>query len=305
MRIREMFQLVGDTLESWVDPLFVCTSNVSGEEPTYLWRNARTIKSQLEFLRISPELCSKIDGIFRFNSSIELLERDRDHINSAIQEIKLSLFIMKSMYQSLCFEQNTFGFDVKLPPNTSLSELSDCAKDLNIIFSQCPLLHTEDEEIQLHGVDIGSIWLTFVIVGAGAATTSYVIKNIAAMVDKILVIREHAAVCKRQEEAARQAKLKNDLLQSVIESNKTIIKSLTQNAVEEMAQENQIQSPEEIAQIRASFDMLRKWINKGIKICAAIDAPEEIKAVFPPLETQALPDLNIKELASHKDSAGS
>lgn len=79
------------------------------------------------------------------------------------------------------------------------------------------------------------------------------------------------------------------------------MKDLTAKTAEELAQGKNITSPEDIERIRMSLDVLMDWSQRGMEIYAAIDSPEEIKAAFPSLETQALPNILTKELEPHKE----
>lgn len=302
MRVREMFYLVNHALEAWVNPIATEQKGSGGTIVSYSCKNAPALVRLLEPLRPFPEIETQIEIIYSTHNTFykgvtgAFTPSEWNQVCSALQKIKSSLTTMQSMCAALGLDQNSLGFDIKLPPNISLAELSECSKDLNNIFAQCPLLHKDNEDIKLHGVDIGSIWLTFTVICAGSATGFYILKNLAAMVDEIIAIREHMAILKRQEEMARQAELKNEALQSVVSINKEITKSLMQNAAERLAAKNEITAPEDIECIRGTLDMLKEWVDKGMEVYAAIDTPSEIKAVFPPLERQALPKFEIKEL---------
>lgn len=308
MRVQEMFYLVNHALENWDDPTFVAHKNRSGEAVAYSCANAPKLVELFEPLRPFSEINEQIEIIYSTHDTFykgspgAFTPDEKNKICFAAQKIKSNLLTMRSMCEALGLEQDSSGFDIKLPPNMSLAELSECTKDLNNVFVQCPLLHNEQEEIKLRGVDVGSVWLTFTIVGATAATCFYVANNLAAMVDKIIAIREHMAVLKQQEELARQAGLKSDALQTIVDANKEITKSLVQSAAEELAAKNDITTPDDIEHIRGPLDMLRAWIDKGMEVYAAVDAPDEVKAAFPPLEMQALPNFETKELEAHKNS---
>ena len=306
MRVHEMFYLVNTALETWVEPSF-SERKVGSEVVSYSCQNAGKIVSLLNPLMPFPIIKEHINTIYSTHDTFykgapgALTKDEKNKIAVSMQKIKSILLTIQSMCEALGVELDSCGFDIKLPPNMALSELSECTKDLNHVFTQCPLLHSDDEQIQFRGVDVGSMWLTFAIIGAGSATAFYILKNIAAMVDSILVIRSHAAVCKQQEELVRQAKLKNDMLQTIVDANKQAIKTLTRKAAEELAAENNLTSNDDIAHIEGSLNKLKEWIDKGLEVYAAVDAPKEVKAVFSPLEMQSLPDFEVKGLEAHKD----
>ena len=300
MRVQEMFYLVNCALESWVDPIFNERKNRSGEISAYYCKNAAALVALLEPLKPFPEIKQQIDIIYSTDDTFykgtpgALTPDEKSKISMASQKIKSSLLVMQSMCEALGLERDSTGFDIKLPPNMTLSELSQCTRDLDNAFSKCPLLNSKEEEVRLRGVDVGSMWLTFTIIGACAATGFYIAKNLAAMVSHVMTIRNQAAVCKQYEELVRQSKLKNDQLAKIIESNQAVVKELTHNIARQLA-------TEKVEQIRVSLDILKEWTDKGMEVYAAVEAPKEIKGAFPPLEMQALPDSMMKELNAHRE----
>lgn len=307
MRVQEMFYIVNHALEIWVNPAFDEHKNRSGETVAYSCRNAAELVALLEPLKPFSEINEQIEIIYSTHDTFykgtpgALTPDEKNKVCVAAKKIKSSLLTMQSMCAALGLERDSSGFDVKLPPNMTLSELSKCTKDMDNAFSKCPLLRCEDEEIRLRGVDVGSMWLTFTIIGACAATGFYIAKNLAAIVSHVMVIRNQATICKQYEELVRQSTLKNDLLQKLIESHHTVIKELTKNVAEELAAENNITDHEKVEQIRLSLDIFKEWMDKGMEIYAAVEAPKEIKAAFPTLEMQALPDFMTKELQAHQE----
>lgn len=307
MRLHEIYCLVRDTINNWEEPYMSELATSAQRSSLYVCYNPQAIKTMLEPLRIIPSISALIDKVylslpgFTIMKKVRMTPQEKAEFTALMRQIHDKLSVMLEMCDVLELEQNSSGFDIKLPPNITLSDLSQCTKDLNNVFTQCPLLHNKEEEIKLRGVDIGSMWLTFMIVGACAATTSYIVNNIAAMVDKIIAIRNHISVCEQHEELTRQVKLENEMLQSVVEANKTIIKALTRNAAEELAAENNITSTEDIERINGSLKILKEWMDKGMEVYAAVDAPKEVKAVFPPLEMQMMSYSKTEKLSSRND----
>lgn len=301
MRTQEMFYIVNRALDYWIDPEFE-EHRKNGSVESYSCKNASQVVLLLNMLAPFESIKSKIDKIYSINKTFysgkpgALTPQEQRDIESAMAQIKRELQTMRSTCEALGVERESSGFDIKLPPGMTLAELAECTKDLNNVFSQCPLFQNDNEEIRFHGVDVGSAWLTFTVVGAGVALTFYVINNLAAVVDRLMTIREHCAVCRQQEELARASKLKNELLESIVEANKAIIKQQMQTVAEELADKEQINNPEAIERIRGSMELLKKWLDRGMEVYAAIDAPSEVKSAFPPVERQSLPDTLVKAL---------
>ncbi len=183
------------------------------------------------------------------------------------------------------------GIDIKLPPNISLTEISKCTKDLNTIFTTCPLITANDGSVSFSAVDVGSVWFSFIV---GGASVVVILHSIAALVDKALIIRSHHLTTKEQMEKIKTLEMGNDMLESAKELNDSICKKLLNKVSSELAAENNINDPEDIARLKNSLQLLSEWMTKGMEVYASIQAPSEIKAVFPSVEKQALPDGAIK-----------
>ena len=116
------------------------------------------------------------------------------------------------------------GFDVKMPQFESIEEFADCMKDLNFIFNNCAYLKSDSADIKFGSVDVGSVWITFLIVGAGAAT---IVSNLAKIVDMSVKIKSHLSTVKMQEEALRSVELNIDVLTVVLDALKKTNKVIT------------------------------------------------------------------------------
>ena len=70
----------------------------------------------------------------------------------------------------------------------------------------------------------------------------------------------------------------------------------------ELAEEHNISDPEDLGRLRNSIQLMADWMDKGMEVYASIQAPEETKAVFPPIEKQTLPEGIIGLLTEGTDS---
>ena len=185
------------------------------------------------------------------------------------------------------------GIDIKLPPNISLIEISKCTRDLNTIFTTCPLITANDGSVSFSAVDVGSVWFSFIV---GGASVVAILHSIAALVDKALIIRSHYLTTKEQMEKIKTLAMGNEILESATKLNDSIGKELLNKVSSELASKNNITNPEDIERVKNCLKSLSDWMTKGLEVYASIEAPSEIKAVFPPVEKQALPDSAIKLL---------
>ena len=169
----------------------------------------------------------------------------------------------------------------------SLAELSKCTRDLDLIFSICPLFSNQSGTISFSAVDVGSVWLTFIVGGVAAVG---ILKLVAELVDKAIIIRSHQLSAKEQEERIRTLKLGNDVLEQSAAVYKNIGKELLNQTARDLAEEHDINNPEDFERLKTTIQLLSDWMTKGLEVHASIQAPPEVKAVFPPIEKQALPE---------------
>lgn len=197
---------------------------------------------------------------------------------------------------SVCEEAGTsqtdgWGFDIKMPPVDDFSEFAGYINDFNRFLSQCPYLKFEDESISFKKVDLGSIWLEFLInnpIGATAAGVgaSKLLLNLIKIVDECVKIKSHIITCKQQEEMMRSAKIKNDALENLIEQNNKLIEIISINCAEELSEklgkpENEHDYNETKNSLAFSLRLLSKLMANGLEICASIDSSQEVKDLFP------------------------
>lgn len=305
MRLQEMYYLICNAIENWVEPQFTEHKSDYKQDIIYSCDNAQAIVRLLEPLRILPSVNEEIDVIFSCSKRFALdprpyiLPKNVDPIRIHMRSIKDNLRAMVDMCETLGVEPHSDGFDVKLPTNITLEELADCTKDLSTIFAQCPLLQHEDGQISLQGVDVGSSWLTFIIRGTGL---SVILQNLASLVDKVVHIRSHWLTCKQQEEECKKLGIANEVLEGMVTAHNAVLKKVQENIVEELSAQNNVTEPEDKARLNYSIDLMHKMMDKGLEIYAAIGSADEVKAAFPAVEKQTLPEGLPKLLESAEET---
>lgn len=299
MRLSETYYIVKNALDHWIEPNFQELKQRGGMPSLYGCAEMIDIFKLLEPIRFLPDVDECLYIIESISPSLaerKTLYMDSDARNkivSSLNMLNIKLEAMRSMCETLGIERDSDGFDIKLPPNIELADAAQCMEDLDILFSKCHIF-PDDTQIKFSGVDIGSVWMTFVVIGAGAVAT---IRIIAELVDKAIAIRSHALAYKQEEEKFRTLKLENDVLEHVIHAHSVALKKITEDIVEELSEYNGVTEHEDQERIRMSVERLEKWIGRGMEIHASINAPKETKLLFPPIERQSLPQEIIKALA--------
>ena len=291
MRLQEVYAICQNVQSSWCDLSFE-EKKSAGNITYYKLSNADCVRELLynlepitSFLENIEEVRKTSVGFTQPTVEINLDLRAKNTLTTEYQRLMNKVITITELFDSLNYSQTINGIDIKMPPQLSLSDFSKCTKDLNTIFSTCPLFSQTDNTITLSAVDVGSIWLSFVI---GGTTIATVLNMVAALVDKALIIRSHYLTTKEQVEKVRTLKLGNDMVERMEQDFETIGKKLIETHSEELCKQYDIKDPEDFERMKNSLNLLTDWMNKGMEVYASIKTPNEVKCVFPPIETQLL-----------------
>lgn len=196
-------------------------------------------------------------------------------------------------------DEELSGFDVKLPKFNDLGEFAKCLNDLDFIIKQCPYLQNDDSEIKFDSVDIGSTWLTFMIVGASA---TMILSNLSKLVDMAVKIKSHVVTVRMQEEALRSMELRNEIAAELTDAFKKANKTIVDQCIGDMKNElGELKDGEEEGKAEKSIEKLAHWMDKGLQIYSSIDAPQEIKDLFPQQEDVSLLTDDLQKLIETKN----
>ncbi len=293
MRLQEVYYICKKAQDNWND-LILIEKKTPGNITFFVLDNADKIRFDLSELEKIESFASCINSIrstsLGFQQDAETITFDTRNRNILLEKyalLKNKVYTITELYESFNRDPNAIGFDVKLPPEISLSDLSKCTKDLNVIFSTCPLFSKETATIKFSSVDVGSVWLTFAICGAAVVG---ILSMIGTLVDKALIIRSHYLTTKEQKEKIRSLSIGNEALENLEKINKEISEKLLKQTSDELAKEYDINDPEDKMRLSNSIDLLSKWMSQGMEIYASVQSTKETKAVFPPIDTQALPE---------------
>lgn len=295
MRLQEVYSICKHAQENWGNLLFE-EKRAPGNIVYHRLTNLEEIKNTLSMLDPIESFGENIAAIRKTSVGFQQTDdatfdtRAKNALIAEYQRLNNKVITVTELFESFNYKPNSNGFDVKLPPEISLSDLSKCTKDLNIVFSTCPLLSSQEGTINFSAVDVGSVWLSFVI--GGVAVTG-ILTMIAALVDKALIIRSHYLTTKEQSEKIRSLQLGNDALEEATKINKAIGDCLLEKVSSDLASENNINDPEDMERLKNSIDLLANWMCKGMEIYASVQTEPETKAVFPPISTQSLPESTI------------
>lgn len=210
--------------------------------------------------------------------------------------LRTKIIAVIDLYESMKDATSKPGIDIKIPNCDYLKEYMDILDDINFIFTQCPYLLNENEELKFNGTDVGSQWITFAIV-SGAATTGFIIlNNLASLVNKTIALMSNKKVFDMQEETYKSMQLKNEITQETINAFKKMKEITYKKYVDELQDElGTLKDGEEEGKVSKSLEKLANLIEKGVEIHTSIETPKEIKVLFPFAEPKpSLPESLLK-----------
>lgn len=278
---------------------FICTKYIdtikhinfaSASTSTYKIINWTDVKQALNELYLIDSIK---DSVKKLYNCIDPISRDADipivspntktdiTSNQKILISKMQAII--DLYESLGNDIQESGIDIKIPKCSNLKEYINYLKEIDFILTQCPFLLSKDENIVFKTVDVGSIWVTFAVVGG----TCYILKNLAKLINEAVAIKSNMLVYKQQEEQLHTMRNKNEISEEVIKAFKTLKDNLIKESV--ISLENEIaplSNGEERDKAGKSLEKLVFLMDKGLEIYSSIETPKEVKVLFPMQETQ-------------------
>lgn len=281
------------------------TNKTTAREATWSIKSwAERSKVLNELAKMKPlrtparEVYEAIPVVYRDQDEFDISGTVKDRFVAARGKLIVAMETVIDMYETINPKKvidEDYGFDIKMPEFDDLGEFSKCMEDLDFVMKQCPYLNDKDGQIKYGSIDVGSTWLTFIIVGVGATT---IMTNLAKIVDAAIKIKSHITTVKMQEEALRSVEIRDEIAAEVLDAYKKANRVLTQKSVAELEQElGELKDGEEKDKAGKALEKLGYWMDKGMQIYSSIDAPVEIKDVFPlQQETNFLSDDLIKLL---------
>lgn len=269
------------------------------------WENCRKALDSLQNLECFKETINDFYNFLNWKAKVYLNEIviPNDEVEwffDYISKITHTVETLVKLCDNMEMGKIDSGIDVKIPECKSLKEYMYYLKEIDFIFTQCPYLLYNEEEIQFKGVDVGSQWLTFAVIGAG--TTFYILNNIAKLIQKAVAIKSNVIVYRQQEEMLKEMQLKNNVLEETVEVLKGFKQDILNKSVSELESEiGELQDGEERDKVKKTLEDMIVLMDKGVEIYSSIETPKEIKVLFPFQEdTAILPDEIMKFIEEKK-----
>lgn len=233
-------------------------------------------------------LIENVPEIFRMQDSF----KTSDAIGDGIFERKKSLLnkmeSVINLYESMGFDdKEKIGIDIKLPKCNDFSDFKKYIDELDFILYKCPFFKVDGEDLKFESVDVGSMWLCFLVAGVG---TSVVLNNIAAFIDKCLTIKSHKITIDQQIVQLDSMKMEQEEKEIVLKGLNKLFEKQVKDAISDLESTTGITlaDGEERDVVSRAFEKTNALLDKGMQIYTTIDSSDEVKALFKPLETKYL-----------------
>lgn len=261
-------------------------------------------KSESAKIRMNKELINFIGNADEKLCGIKVLQDILANLSRAIYDDNIEVAVKRDivyqllaemnciihLYESMGLNEQGLRLNIKIPEAKSITEFKRYIDELEFIFTKCPFFYSDDANLNFKSVDIGSTWLVIGVTCAVVAAGSVLLNNIAAFIDKCIIIKSHSHTCLMQKQEIEKSKYDQKEKEAMIETVEKLYKISIDNAIKDLEQITGycIKDGDERGRVEQSFERLEKLIDKGLQIYTSIDSPPEIKALFEPIEMHYL-----------------
>lgn len=260
---------------------------------------------KIKFLEYkSKELINAVPSALMEKNSFDVDSGIWNNMERKRESLLISIENVIELYESMGFENNQApGLDIKLPQCKDFNEFRECVESLDFILYKCPFFKVEGENLKFDSMDIGSLWFTFLVVTTGTVTASVILNNIAAFIDKCYVIKSHKCSIEQQKAVIQKMDIDEETKKIYMEGTKRVYTELVNNVVTELEEETNIKMKdgEEVGFTSQAFDKAIVLLDKGMQLYSTIDAPQDVQALFKPLEMKYIDTQKTIEAITQKE----
>ena len=282
----------------------------NGEKETsiinlYEYRRALDRLLHLEFIEKDVQEAIELIANLHGARKRTIIHTNQDRIISTFTVINNKVRSIIDLYMSIKETTDKSGIDIYIPPCKYLKEYIAILKDIDFIISQCPFLQSNEEELQYNGTDVGSDWITLVVVATGVVSGSfYILNNFAELTKKVQEISVRFQKIKQNEEMLKTMRIRNELLEELHEAFANERNEILKEAVVDLKERlGNLNDGEEEGKVLVSIEKYSNLLDRGVKFYSSIESPREIKELLPSSDdSKALTDTIIKYLENKDQS---
>lgn len=260
------------------------SKGIENDKIKYL--SEKEIQTKIDIL--IKEIDNSLSDII-FLPTIHLPENYSDMLTTilSIYHLLLALETTIDIYETLQMDvdKTQIGLNIKLPPTDSITEFRKNIEDIEFLFTNCPFIQSEENSIKFQSVDIGSVWLVVGVACISITAGSILLNNIVALIDKCMILKSHKLTILKQAQRLEVMKHNEEEKEKLIKNLVKLYQVSVNNVIFEMEESSgyNIESEEDRKKAYQSLEILGKLLDKGLQIHASIESPDEIKALFEPL----------------------
>lgn len=236
-------------------------------------------------------LVNSIPEIYRHQNQFTVSNTEWSKISQNKNKLVSSMENAINLYESLDINSDEqIGIDIKLPKCEDFSDFKKYIDELEFILYRCPFFKIDGENLKFRTLDVGSMWLNFLIIGASVGTTSIILNNIASFLDKCIIVKSHKITVQQQELQLQSMEMEEKQKNEIMCGIKKIYAAQVDTVISELEKETSIKlkDGEERGVVSQAFDKANVLIDKGMQIYSTIDSPNEVKALFEPIQMKYL-----------------
>lgn len=287
MRVKEMYCLCKKHIQSVkgikFDKQVVGTNERGVDTVRHICADASSVEQILKNLLVAEplELCvtqflTNLE-LRRYGNSFRLDTSEHEQISriqaTLIERMETIIDIGTSIGLSELSE-NQEGFDIKLPDDLQLGDISKCLETLNDVFVGSPFVDTEKHSIEFSQIEAGSLWATFIAYGTQAKEA---IEIVMACVGLAIGIGKVVKMIKGEKKTIEQLDMDEPIRQELTEQ----INQKEASAIDELmssfaAEYARLPSHEEKIAYAHTLKEFSAWIDAGLMIFTPIEKGAEL-----------------------------
>ena len=295
MRLRNIYVLCNENLEK----VEAIKGTVSASNSSYTmvsgWDSFLEAYSKIKEIAFLNKdisnLISSVPEIYHHQNKFSVTNTEWNRINLNKSKLVASMINVIDLYESMGLNaEEQMGLDIKLPKCEDFFDFKKCIDELEFILYKCPFFKIEGEDLKFKSLDVGSMWLNFLVIGVSIGATSILLNNIAAFLDKCIAVRSHKVTVAQQELQLQSMTMEEEQKEHLLKGIQQIYQAQVDVIISELEKETNVdlRDGEERGVVSQAFDKANALIDKGLQIYSTIDSPKEIKALFEPIEMKYL-----------------
>lgn len=251
-----------------------------------------------EFLQTEINKLLEIRSIFNARlPEIIVSINDFNNFNNLLISMKEKISAVITAFNQVLPKQEETEINVKLPPLTTLKEMRKYLEKLDKHINQVIVNDKIEGEIEVKGVEAGSIWLSI------SLKTLAAVKLIGVLASVALNIRKQYYESELMREIVRAQKIKNDNSQAIKNCIEEILSDVRETKAKEALENAGIQDYDNdyLERVKGTIKVFTDLINNGAQIQPAISANEETKKCFPDREDLKSIEASVRLLSTGKE----